>query len=112
MASFSDFDDRPRRFLPEDELELLALLGSRVVGVNMAAMGIRVVGGSIGFTSSTGEGPGACVDIDGSDSLDGAGRASKLIAAAAAASALACCSAFVGLPRLRFGGGSLGDGCP
>lgn len=97
-------------------------MGSRAVGVNIAAMGIRVAGGSdeglgssrIGAASVGADevvDDGVC--IGGGRALaigGGAGPGSFLPAAAAAASALASFSALVGRPRFLFGGGSVGDG--
>lgn len=114
--SASDLFDRARRRLPEDdELELLALLGSRAVGVSIAAIGILAAAVVIIGLASSAVGAGrmwACagagVCVAGRDI--GADADSPLAAAAAAAatlaSSLAACSAFVGRPRLRFGGGS------
>lgn len=119
MSSASDFVDRARRLLPDEELEWLALLGSRAVGVNIAAMGIRVAGGSeegLGSSSIGAASVGADEVVDegvcmggGNVLATGAGPGS-LLPAAAAASALASFSALVGRPRFLFGGGSVGDG--
>jgi hypothetical protein len=113
-SSTSDFVDRARRRLPDDEPEWLALLLSRGFGVNIAAIGMRAAivvgffGGSSVRTVAVIDGGGIDVAMRVVDRDVVADPGSPLVAAAA--SALACASAFVGRPRFLFGGGSDGEG--
>ena len=115
LPSGSSLVDLARRLLPDDELEWLALFGSPADGVSMAAIGMRVAGGSLASTvganvTVTGIGPGVDVDVDGREAIVGGSGPASPPLSAAAASAFACASAFVGRPRFRLGGGSVGEG--
>ena len=68
-------------------------------------IGMRVIGGNVGFTSPAGDAATAGEGAEGGASDRDADDGSLLIPAA---SAFACASALVGRPRLRLGGGSVG----